>query len=193
MFARLSRSSLRTAFRSTRAYSGVVAVPAAKTWSHVLAASLAATTALVITTTSSMRTTDCHCQVPCGIFNDPIRVALVQEHAATIKKAMIQLNMLAEKPAPSGEQFTSQDFNQAARWVATKEQAATEIMTIVSEYMLAQRVKKASFASEAEYHKALALHHALLQSAMKTKQTVDLGAVAALEHAIADVAVMYTK
>lgn len=190
MFARLSRSSLRTALRSTRAYTGAVAVPAAKRSSHLMARSLVAI-ALVVTT--SPLTTDCHCQVPCGIFNDPLRVSLLLEHAATIKKAMIQLDRLAEMPAPSGEQFTSQDFNQAARWVATKEQAATEIMTIVSEYMLAQRVKRASFKSEEEYYKALALHHTLLQAAMKSKQTVDLDAVYALEDAIADVAGMYKK
>ena len=105
----------------------------------------------------------------------------------------MQLDYLAENAAPSGEQFTSQDFNQAARWVATKEEAATAIMTIVSEYMLAQRIKKESFKSVHEYHKTLELHHVLLQSAMKTKQTVDLGAVVALEQAIAGVAGMYTE
>lgn len=190
MFARFSRPSLGRA--STRSFGAVAVAPAvSKTFHHVAAATLAAT-ALVMTT-APPRTTDCHCQVPCGIFNDPIRIALLQEHASTIKKAMMQLDRLAENAAPSGEQFTSQDFNQAARWVATKEEAATAIMTMVSEYMLAQRVKKESFQSVEEYHKTLELHHALLQSAMKTKQTVDLGAVVALEQAIAGVAGMYTK
>jgi hypothetical protein len=194
MFAQFSKSSPGVARRaSTRSFGAVaIARPAAiKTFHHIAAASLVAT-ALVIAT-APPRATDCHCQVPCGIFNDPIRVALLREHATTIKKAMIQIDQLAENAAPSGEQFTSQDFNQAARWVATKEEAATAIMTIVSEYMLAQRVKKDSFQSVEEYHKTLELHHALLQSAMKTKQTVDLGAVVDLEHAIAGIAGMYTK
>ena len=40
-----------------------------------------------------------HCQVPCGIFDDPVRVALLKEDAATVRKAMVQINELAEKPA----------------------------------------------------------------------------------------------
>lgn len=190
MFARLSRSSLRIASRS-RAYSGV-AVPAAKKASlHLIVGASLAATALVVTTTTPPQTTDCHCQVPCGIFNDPVRVELLKEHAQTIKKAMLELNRIAENAAPSGEQFSSQDFNQAARWVAVKEEAASEIMTIVSEYMLAQRVKKENF-SEKEYYKVLEIHHTLLQAAMKTKQTVDLDTYLKLEHAITDVSAMYT-
>jgi hypothetical protein len=157
----------------------------------VAALTLAAATALVVTVPPL--STDCHCQVPCGIFDDPIRVALLKEHAATIKKAMLELNRISEEAAPSGEQFSSQDFNQAARWVTVKEEAASQIMEIVAMYMLAQRVKKASFASVEEYHHALELHHTLLQSAMKTKQTVDLDAYLKLENAIADVGGMYMK
>ena len=33
----------------------------------------------------------CHCQVPCGIFDDPVRVKLLEEHAATIRKAVVQV------------------------------------------------------------------------------------------------------
>ena len=33
----------------------------------------------------------CHCQIPCGIFDDPVRVKLLQEHAATIRKAVVQV------------------------------------------------------------------------------------------------------
>lgn len=191
MFARISRSSLRAACGS-RSFSAV-AVPVTKIAGKQLTAlTLAAATALIVTTTPPL-TTDCHCQVPCGIFDDPVRVTLLKEHAATIKKAMLELYRLAVKAAPSGEQFESQDFNQAARWVAVKEEAASEIMKIVSDYMLAQRVKKASFASVEEYHNALEAHHALIQCAMKTKQTVDLDAYLKLEHAIAAVGAMYAK
>jgi len=192
MFARISRPSLRIASRSSRAYSGVAVASVPLARKTVAALTAVAATAVVVTTTPPS-TTDCHCQVPCGIFNDPIRVILLKEHAATIKKAMLELDDIAEKAAPSGEQFTSEGFNQAARWVATKDQAANDIMTIVSDYMLAQRVKKASFASVEAYHKALELHHTLLQAAMKTKQTVDLDACLTLERAIAEVGAMYTK
>ena len=35
-----------------------------------------------------------HCQVPCGIFDDPARVAALKEDAATVRKAMVQINEL---------------------------------------------------------------------------------------------------
>ena len=59
--------------------------------------------------------------------------------------------------------------------------------------MLAQRVKKELFESEAEYKEALVAHHALMQAAVKTKQVVDVAACDALDTAIADVGAMYTK
>ena len=59
--------------------------------------------------------------------------------------------------------------------------------------MLCQRVKKDSFKTAADYHLALELHHALMQAAMKAKQTADAAACDALDHAIADVGAMYTK
>ena len=84
-------------------------------------------------------------------------------------------------------------FNQATRWVNTKEQHAASIITTASEYMLAQRVKKELFENEADYLQALAAHHALMQAAVKTKQVIDEAACDALDHAIADVGAMYTK
>ena len=35
-----------------------------------------------------------HCQVPCGIFDDPARVDALKEDAATVRKAMVQINEL---------------------------------------------------------------------------------------------------
>ena len=42
----------------------------------------------------------CHCQVPCGIFDDGARVAALKEDAATIRKAMVQINELSAEPGP---------------------------------------------------------------------------------------------
>ena len=53
--------------------------------------------------------------------------------------------------------------------------------------MLAQRVKRELFETEAEYAQALVAHHALMQAAVKAKQVVDEAACDALDHAIADV------
>jgi len=127
-----------------------------------------------------------HCQVPCGIFDDPARVAAMKEDAATIRKSMVQIGELVG----AGD---AASFNQATRWVMTKEAHAGSLMTTLGEYMLAQRVKPDLFEGEKEYLEALKAHHAALQAAMKTKQVVDLSACDALDKAIADVAPMYIK
>ena len=72
-----------------------------------------------------------HCQVPCGIFDDPVRVTMLQEDAATVRKAMVQI----EELSAAG---TALSLNQATRWVMTKEDHAKSIITTVSEYMLCQ-------------------------------------------------------
>merc|ERR1711865_533001 len=118
-----------------------------------------------------------HCQVPCGIFNDPARVAQLKEDATTIRKVMVQVQA-------NQAQDTLLNINQVTRWIMTKEDHACKIITLVSEYMLCQRVKPGSFASKEEYYKALEVHHQLMQAAMKTKQTLDINACDDLEHAI---------
>merc|ERR1712050_626006 len=89
-----------------------------------------------------------HCQVPCGIFDDPARVESLKEDAATVRKAMVQINELGTS--------TPLALNQTTRWIMTKEDHAKNIITTASEYMLAQRVKKELFESEADYLQALA-------------------------------------
>eukprot|EP00658_Telonema_sp_P-2_P033470 TRINITY_DN24562_c0_g1_i1.p1 TRINITY_DN24562_c0_g1~~TRINITY_DN24562_c0_g1_i1.p1 ORF type:complete len:159 (+),score=59.16 TRINITY_DN24562_c0_g1_i1:254-730(+) len=130
-----------------------------------------------------------HCQVPCGIFDDPARVMELKENAVTIRKAMIQVQEAEKKKAED----SLKHINQVTRWIMTKEDHACKIITLVSEYMLCQRVKPGSFKSKEEYWKALELHHALMQAAMKTKQTLDEEACDLLDHLIADVGAMYTK
>nr|ABV72530.1 ubiquitin [Heterocapsa triquetra] len=78
-----------------------------------------------------------HCQVPCGIFDDPKLVADVKEAIATIKKAMVQINELSAK-------LDAQNINQMTRWVNTKEEHAGKIISLMSEYCLCQRVKPVS-------------------------------------------------
>ena len=118
-----------------------------------------------------------HCQVPCGIFDDPRMVAEIQEHVATITKAMIQVTELYAAMSP-------QNFNQMTRWVTTKEAHCTKIIDIVSNYFLAQRVKPDKL-SEEVYVATLKSHHAAIQAAMKAKQSVDPAVAKALEDACA--------
>ena len=127
-----------------------------------------------------------HCQVPCGIFDDPAMVGEIKQHAATIRKSMMQSKDLHA----TGD---LQSMNQIIRWINTKEDHCAKIITTISEYCLCQRVKKDVFASDGDYVDALKAHHAVMQCAMKAKQTVDPAACDALDHAIADFAKMYTK
>lgn len=65
--------------------------------------------------------------------------------------------------------------------------------SLSGEYCLCQRVKKDIFDSEKDYVDALKAHHAVMQAAMKAKQTVDPSACDNLDHALADMAKMYIK
>mmetsp|Transcript_41655 Transcript_41655/g.90792 ORF Transcript_41655/g.90792 Transcript_41655/m.90792 type:complete len:165 (-) Transcript_41655:65-559(-) len=125
----------------------------------------------------------CHCQVPCGIFHDDGRIAAILEDAITIRKAVTQ----AQELHKAGK---LQDMHQFVRWVNTKEEHASKIMTTIAEYFLAQKVKKDQL-SEHDYHEVLALHHAVMVAAMKAKQSSDMAAVDALDAAIAGLRKIY--
>ena len=127
-----------------------------------------------------------HCQVPCGIFDDPAIVAEIRQHAATIRKAMVQGLDLHKSV---GSDILS--MNQLVRWITTKEDHCNKIITTVSEYCLCQRVKKDVFGSDAEYVEALKAHHAVMQTAMKAKQSMDTAACDALDKAIGEFSKMY--
>ena len=130
-----------------------------------------------------------HCQVPCGIFDDPATVATVREACATVRKAMVQISEL-------GAAMNAQNFSQMTRWVSTKEEHACKIITLVAEYCLCQRVKPVGalgspFTEEQDFLDALKAHHAVMQAAMKAKQTTSVAQCDVLEHAVGDWAKMY--
>merc|ERR1739841_446105 len=130
-----------------------------------------------------------HCQVPCGIFDDPKTVAEVKEACATIRKAMVQINELSAT-------VNAQNINQMTRWVNTKEEHASKIITMMSEYCLCQRVKpvgapKSPFTAEADYIAALQAHHKVMLAAVKCKQTVDPAEADALDAAATEMSKMY--
>ena len=122
---------------------------------------------------------EAHCQVPCGIYDDAARITAMREDATTITKAMDQIRQLAGK-------HDALAFNQASRWVMTKENHASHVIEVVSEYFLTQKVKPVAVGADgyAAYLKKLADHHAVMAAAMKTKQTVDPAAAASLNAAI---------
>mmetsp|Transcript_69517 Transcript_69517/g.145193 ORF Transcript_69517/g.145193 Transcript_69517/m.145193 type:complete len:210 (-) Transcript_69517:349-978(-) len=130
-----------------------------------------------------------HCQVPCGIFDDPKLVTELLEAVATVKKAMVQINELSAN-------MNALNINQMTRWINTKEEHASKIITLVSEYCLCQRVKpvsdpKTPFKSEADFVSALQSHHEVMLKAVKCKQTVDPANADALESAVKEMGKMY--
>lgn len=110
----------------------------------------------------NVQTANAHCQVPCGIFDDYARIKIMLEHAVTVDKATDLINELADKT-------DAQSQNQLVRWVINKEEHAEDIISIISSYFLAQRVKT----TQKDYEKRLLEHHAVMISAMKVKQNVD--------------------
>ena len=103
-----------------------------------------------------------HCQVPCGIYDDHARVEKMLEDVTTIEKAVKQINLLAGKTDAQSE-------NQRVRWIINKEKHAQDIIDIISDYFLTQRVKP----SQKDYQKRLIKHHAVILAAMKAKQNTD--------------------
>ena len=107
-----------------------------------------------------------HCQVPCGIYGDHMRVEMIREDAATIRKAMAQITELGNADGTN--------FNQIVRWVTTKDEHAQKIQDQLSQYWLAQRIKKPSDEKGVQtYLGQLACVHEMTVSAMKCKQTTD--------------------
>eukprot|EP00928_Gymnodinium_smaydae_P043209 TRINITY_DN28_c0_g1_i1.p1 TRINITY_DN28_c0_g1~~TRINITY_DN28_c0_g1_i1.p1 ORF type:complete len:185 (+),score=60.85 TRINITY_DN28_c0_g1_i1:81-557(+) len=146
------------------------------------AASAAPRRALPLPVASAVRF---HCQVPCGIFHDDGRIAAMEEDAATIRKSVVQ----AAELHSAGK---LQDVHQMVRWINTKEQHATNIMTTIGDYFMAQKIKKDQL-SEGEYKEVLVLHHAVMVAAMKTKQSSETGPVDTLDAAIAALKPVYVK
>lgn len=110
-----------------------------------------------------------HCQIPCGIYNDPLRFDLIAEHITTTEKAMKMISLLSQAEKPN--------YNQLARWVRNKEEHADEISRIVTYYFMAQRIKPTAKTDDKAYNQyvnKLALLHQMLVYSMKSKQTTDL-------------------
>ncbi|MFA9391367.1 MAG: superoxide dismutase [Ni] [Prolixibacteraceae bacterium] len=110
-----------------------------------------------------------HCEIPCGIYGDSLRIAMIAEDITTIEKSMNEIVALS--------QDKSVNYNQLVRWVNNKEEHANKIQAIVSDYFLHQRVKiqdPSNGEAYAKYIQQLTLLHKLAVYAMKAKQTTDL-------------------
>ncbi len=101
-----------------------------------------------------------HCEIPCGIYDDHLRITLLEEDIATIEKSMDKINNPDDNIGS----------NQHVRWIMNKEEHANKFQKIVSQYFLTQRIKP----DDKDYDKKLEVLHQMLIYAMKCKQTTDL-------------------
>ncbi|MFH2205061.1 MAG: superoxide dismutase [Ni] [Elusimicrobiota bacterium] len=109
-----------------------------------------------------------HCQVPCGIYGDQLRIETLMEHYVTIAKSAKQIRELSKAK--------DKDYNQVVRWVNNKEKHADEVAHIVTYYFMAQRVKPPKEGGEAaihSYRRKFVLLHEMLIEAMKSKQSAE--------------------
>ena len=117
-----------------------------------------------------------HCQIPCGIYDDELRVQLIEEHITTVEKSMKKIVEIGGAEAV--------DYNQLVRWVDNKEAHAQKIQDIVTAYFMAQRIKPPKDHSDEavvnEYMHKLALLHAIQIHAMKAKQSTNLSEIETL-------------
>jgi nickel superoxide dismutase len=115
----------------------------------------------------SARGAQAHCEIPCGIYDDGLRIALIREHITTVEKSMTMIKTLGAE--------AEVNYNQLIRWTSNKEEHADEIQHIVSQYFMTQRIKPAAGPGPEydAYIAKLTLLHELLIEAMKSKQTLD--------------------
>ncbi len=131
---------------------------------------------------SLMTQAQAHCQVPCGIYDDHMRVKTMLEDVATTEKAVKMMEQLSAKS-------DIQSQNQMVRWVMTKEQHAQKVIDTISDYFLTQRVKP----KQVDYPTRLAKHHKVILAAMKVKQQADMTAVTALHDSVMALAPYYPE
>jgi nickel superoxide dismutase len=108
-----------------------------------------------------------HCQVPCGIYDDEMRLKMIGEHIKTIERSIQQVVELSKADSPN--------YNQIVRWINNKEEHADELTHIVTWYFMTQRVKPASGDSQdyQMYVNQITMLHEMMFYAMKAKQSTD--------------------
>jgi nickel superoxide dismutase len=122
---------------------------------------------------------EAHCEIPCGIYDDELRANLIYEHTTTIEKSMQKISELSKQ--------NPVNYNQLIRWVSNKEDHATQIQNIVSQYFMTQRIMP----DTKQYTEKITLLHQMLQAAMKCKQTTDPAQIQTLRSLLKEFEVLY--
>jgi len=120
-----------------------------------------------------------HCEIPCGIYDDGMRIKMLWEHIATIEKSIKAIQAL--------EKEKDHNPNQMIRWVMNKDDHANQLQEIVTQYFMTQRIKK----DTKNYSKKLENLHQMLIYSMKCKQTIDLSHVKKLKSLVTDFEKLY--
>lgn len=120
-----------------------------------------------------------HCEIPCGIYDDEMRINMMLEHLSTIEKSMNQILEF--------EKEKHHNSNQLIRWVMNKENHANELQEIVTQYFMTQRIKQGA----KDYEKKLTALHQILVYTMKCKQTTELDNVQKTRNLVAEFQKLY--
>ena len=127
-----------------------------------------------------------HCEIPCGIYDDSMRLDMIAEDIATIEKSMrkiVELSAQKEK-----------NYNQIVRWVVNKDTHAEKIQEIVARYFMAQRIKPVgpdNPKARADYVRKLSMLHKMLVYTMKAKQGTDTAVTVKLRSLLAQFRTAY--
>lgn len=134
--------------------------------------------AVIIALASFAQFSDAHCQIPCGIYDDPVRVTLMKEHTQTIEKSMNEIIRLSKEK--------EKNYNQIVRWVNNKDEHAEKLSHIATYYFMAQRLSPAEPDSKEHpnYIAQLTALHRIVFYCMKCKQTTDTKNVDEIRKAI---------
>ena len=130
---------------------------------------------------SQLRSVSAHCEIPCGIYGDSLRIDLIEEHISTIEKSMNTIIDLSEE--------AEKNHNQLVRWITNKEEHASKIQKIVSQYFMHQRISPQEPTEKTvydKYVKQLTLLHKLQVYAMKAKQTTDTAYISKLRNTLSE-------
>ena len=60
-----------------------------------------------------------HCEIPCGIYDDQLRIEMIKEDIGTVEKSIRQIKALSQEETAN--------YNQIVRWVTNKEAHANKI------------------------------------------------------------------
>ncbi len=117
-----------------------------------------------------------HCEIPCGIYDDGMRIEEMKEHIRTIEKSINLIQELGKS--------ADINYNQLVRWINNKDLHADKLQEIVYTYFMNQRIKPVASAEKEKYQKyirELTLLHEIAVNAMKAKQTTDLDLIDVLD------------